>query len=461
MKRWPLRWQITLWSVLITALALVTFGAVVAFNLYSEQVEVVDAQLATDARFAFTTRAQGGDHAPVNPDWLAALPKADASLFGFVLGPVTGDRAALEAHPETLRQALPQWPPARRKFTRRVEGKNLRFGVFTEGGTRLVLAASLGPVEESVGDLLGAYQIALPAVLLVVAGGSWWIARRALVPVTNITAAAASITADRLDQRLPAPAAEDEIGRHIRVLNGMFDRLQRSFEQANRFTADAAHELRTPLTIMRGQIEDALRTGHFSPEQQRLLVELLEENTGLQKISDNLLLLARFDTGRSPLERVPVDLSALMEDAKEDAELLASSQHIRITGRIAPGLRVSGDAVMLRRVALNLVDNAVKFNRDGGELSLDLQAEAGEVVLAVANTGPGIPPDRQGTLFQRFYRADTGRNRDTGGSGLGLSLCREIVTALGGRIGLTRSDGERTVFTVRLPRLEGEAGTAM
>ncbi|MES1166669.1 MAG: ATP-binding protein [Pseudomonadota bacterium] len=460
MKRWPLRWQITLWSVLITGLALVTFGAVVAFNLYSEQVEVVDTQLATDARFAFTTRAQGGDHGPVNPDWLAALPKADASLFGFVVGRTTSDRAALEARPETLRQALAQWPPVRRRFTRRVEGKKLRFGVFTEGETRLVLAASLAPVEESVGDLLGAYLIALPAVLLVVAGGSWWIARRALVPVTNITAAAASITADRLDQRLPAPATEDEIVRHIQVLNGMFDRLQRSFEQASRFTADAAHELRTPLTIMRGQIEDALRSGNFTPDQQRLLVGLPEENTGLQRISSNLLLLARFDAGKSPLERVPVDLSALVEEAREDAELLAASQHIRISGRIEPGLRVSGDAVMLRRVALNLVDNAVKFNRDDGELGLSLRTDAAEVVLSVANTGPGIPPDRQGTLFQRFYRADSGRNRDTGGSGLGLSLCREIVTALGGRIELARSDGEWTEFTVRLPRLGSETGTA-
>jgi len=458
MKRWPLRWQITLWSVLITALALVTFGAVVAFNLYSEQVELVDAQLATDARFAFTYRAERRDAGPADTGWAAALRRADVSLYGFALGR-TAAPALGEAHPVQLAQFLAHWPPQRKRFSRRLEGRHLRFGVFGEGENTLVLAASLEAAEESVNDLLGAYLIALPAVLLVVGCGSWWIARRALVPITNITAAAASITADRLDQRLSVPATEDEIGRHIRVLNGMFDRLQRSFEQANRFTADAAHELRTPLTIMRGQIEDALRTGHFNPEQQRLLVDLLEENTGLQKISDNLLLLARFDTGRSPLERVPVELSALVEDAKEDAELLASSQHIRIAGRIAPGLRVSGDAVMLRRVALNLVDNAVKFNREGGEVSLDLQAEGGDVVLAVSNTGAGIPAERQGTLFQRFYRADSGRNRDTGGSGLGLSLCREIVTALGGRIDLSRSDGERTVFTVRLPRLVGEAGT--
>jgi heavy metal sensor kinase len=455
MKRWPLRWQITLWSVLITALALVTFGTVVAYNLYSEQVEVVDNQLATDARFAFDYRAERADRGLADLDWLAALPKADVKLQGFLLGK-SGAPAALKAFPEQLRQVVTHWPPLRQRFTRRVDGHRTRFGVFADGDTTLVLAASLGEAEESVGDLLGAYLIALPAVLLVVAGGSWWIARRALLPVTNITRAAASITADRLHERLPARETDDEIGRHIGVLNGMFDRLQRSFEQANRFTADAAHELRTPLTIMRGQIEDALRSGNFSPEQQRLLVGLLEENTGLQKISDNLLLLARFDTGRDQLERGPVDLSALMEEAREDAELLAAARRLTIGAEIAPGLRVSGDAVMLRRVALNLIDNAVKFSRGNGELRLELRSEGGEAVLTVANTGPGIAPERRATLFERFYRADAGRNRETGGSGLGLSLCREIVTAHGGRIDLSRSDSEWTEFTVRLPRLRNQ-----
>ena len=307
-----------------------------------------------------------------------------------------GDEAALRTEPALLKQLVPRWPPGRRHFTRELEGQRVRCGVFTEGDTVLVLAASLEPAEESVGDLLSAYLIALPAVLLVVAGGSWWIARRALVPITDITRAAASITADRLGERLPAPATDDEIGRHIHVLNGMFDRLQRSFEQATRFTADAAHELRTPLTIMRGQIEEALRSGQFTPEQQRLLVGLLEENTGLQKISGNLLLLARFDTGRSQVERVAVDLSTLLTEAREDAELLAASRHLVIGGAIAPGIQVSGDAVMLRRVLLNLIDNAVKFNREGGELGLALRMEAGEAVLTVANTGPGIPPERQG-----------------------------------------------------------------
>jgi signal transduction histidine kinase len=304
-----------------------------------------------------------------------------------------------------------------------------------------------------VRHLLGAYLLLLPVVLLVVAGGSWWMAGRALRPVEKITQAAASITADRLGERLPAPATLDEIGRHIVVLNGMFDRLQRSFEQATRFTADAAHELRTPLTIMRGQLEEAIHASSGDARQERLLVGLLEETSNLQKISDNLLLLARFDAGKAPLQFSAVDLSALVQEAREDAELLAAEKHLKIKADISPALRVNGDAVMLRRVALNLVDNAVKFNRADGRLELALQAADSEVVFTIANTGTGIPPERQGALFERFFRVDADRNRDAGGSGLGLSLCREIVTAHHGRIGLSRSAEDWTEFRISLPTL--------
>ena len=449
MKHWSLRARITLWSVLITALALTTFGAVVAYVLYSEGVEAVDTQLATDARFALGELKEDGKE--VAYAWIAAISKGDADFRGFVVGPAKASQPD-EAVPETLRSAIPSWPPPKKHFSRRVGHDHLRFGVFSEEGQTFVLAASLDEVEESIEDLLGAYLIALPAVLLVVGVGSWWIARHALKPITGITEAAAQITADRLDARLTPPRTRDEVGRLIEVLNGMFDRLQRGFEQANRFTADAAHELRTPLTIMRGQIEEALRAGNLDPTQQRLLADLLEENSGLQKISDNLLLLAKFDAGRQVLSPAQVDLSALIGDLREDAEMLAAAKELRVQTAIAPGLSVQGDEVMLRRVALNLIDNAVKFNRPGGEVRIVLERGKDEVLFSVANTGPGIPLERQAALFQRFYRSDEGgRNREQGGSGLGLSLCREIVTAHGGSILLRRAEADLTEFTVRLP----------
>jgi signal transduction histidine kinase len=460
---WPLRWRIAAWAALATGVALVTFTAVVAFNLYTEQVEMIDVRLATDATLVVTRDGGEPDTQPLvalamNP---ARRPHAaaEAALYGFALMR-TRDGFLNRAQPASLAGAWAHWPPGRwppRKhfFNVNIEGTRLRVGAFPRGETTLLLAAPIEPATESVEDLLGAVLIALPAVLLVVAGGSWWLARRAMLPVTRITEAAASITADRLGERLPAPETDDEISRHIRVLNGMFDRLQRSFEQATRFTADASPELRTPLTIMRGQIEDALRSGRNTAEQERLLVDLLEETSGLQRTAENLLLLTRFDAGKNPLQREPLDWSALVAETCEDAELLAAPRHLKIETEIAAGVRVLGDATMLRRVLLNLIDNAVKYNRADGQVRLTLGLANGVATVTVANTGAGIPPERRPALFGRFYRLDSDRNRDTGGSGLGLSLCREIVTAHDGTIALGQSVSDWTEFVVCLPVLAG------
>jgi signal transduction histidine kinase len=236
------------------------------------------------------------------------------------------------------------------------------------------------------------------------------------------------------------------------VLNAMFDRLQRSFEQARRFTADASHELRTPLTILRGEIEEALRSSRNNPEQEKILVSLLEQTGGLQKIAANLLLLAGFDAGKFPLDRAAVDFSGAVDQAVEDTEMLAAPARLRVDKEISASVVVEGDAVLLRRVLLNLTDNAVRYNRHGGEVRLTLRLETEAAVFSIGNTGPGIPAARHGELFQRFFRLDSDRNRASGGSGLGLSLCREIIGAHGGAITLARSDETWTEFVVRLPR---------
>ena len=463
MRRWPLRWKIAGWSALATGLALLTFGAAMAYVLYAEQVEMIDDRLAASANLLIARQSPG---APVDLATLESLlvrpahrRQANASLFGFmVVNAGTGEIVA--AQPEALRESARPWPPPKRHFNRRIETTRVRIGAFALQGNTVLLAASLEPADESVGDLVGAAAVAFPIVLLVVAAGSWWIARRALSPIAAITRTAEAITATNLAARLAPPASDDEIGAHVRVLNEMFDRLQRSFEQATRFTADAAHELRTPLTILRGQIEEALRGHDLPPPQEQLLIALLEETSGLQKITDNLLLLARFDRGRGELHHADVNLSALLTEALEDAELLATPQHIAVHVDIAPDIRIAADAVMLRRMALNLIDNAIKYNRPTGELRASLRNETGVAIFTIGNTGTGIPPKRRATLFERFYRTDAGRSREAGGSGLGLSLCREIVVAHGGTIELTRSDPQWTEFTVRLPAPEAPHDSA-
>ena len=456
MKRWRLRTKLTLWSALVTGFALLTLGVVAAINVYREEIHEIDHRLQNNSELLLDELPTLSTSDWSNSDRLGRVLKNSDSLYGFAIGGNDGNVA--HVYPEKIAGITGRWPLKRGFFFTRLGDRRLRVGVFVEGDRRLLVAASAGPARETVEELLSAYFLALPVVLIVVGIGSWWMAGRALRPIAEITNAAAAITAERLDARLPVPPADDEIGRHTRVLNAMFDRLQRSFEQATRFTADASHELRTPLTVLRGEIEEALRSNRGNAEQERILISLLEQTGVLQKISANLLLLARFDAGKARLEATRIDLSAMVAEAAEDVELLAGTEQLRVMAEIAPGVQLNADAVLIRRVLLNLSDNAVRYNRPGGEVRIGLRAEAEAAVLTMANTGRGIPAEKHGELFQRFFRLDSDRNRASGGSGLGLSLCREIVMAHGGTIALGRSDGEWTEFVVRLPLTQTDGG---
>jgi signal transduction histidine kinase len=201
---------------------------------------------------------------------------------------------------------------------------------------------------------------------------------------------------------------------------------------------------------MRGEIDSLLGRNDLAPEIETKLLSLQEEIARINRITEHLLLLARFDAGKAVASQTRVNLSALVEDALEDAELFAAGQSIRIESEIAPDILIDGDAGQLRRVLLNLLENACKFNVPVGLVRCELQIRGGLVRLSVANTGPGISPDMQPRLFQRFFRADTARA--TAGHGLGLSLCREIVQAHGGLIGLNQEGRDGfTEFVATFP----------
>jgi signal transduction histidine kinase len=289
-------------------------------------------------------------------------------------------------------------------------------------------------------------------VLVVAALGGWWVAGRALAPLRDLTAAAESIRAVRLDRRVPVAPANDEIRRLADVLNAMLGRLEKSFEHAQRFAADASHELRTPLTIMHGEIERLLRTPNLDRMHEEKLLSLQEEIGRLDRITEHLLLLARFDTGNVAMRREPVDFSALVAGTCEDAELLAEAQAITLTTHVGPGIIVAGDDAHLRRVVLTLLDNAVRYNHVNGKVESTLELRSTGVELRVRNTGPGVPESGRAQLFQRFFRVDPARGR--GGHGLGLSLAREIARAHDGEIELGPNVQEGwTEFILTLPRL--------
>jgi heavy metal sensor kinase len=313
----------------------------------------------------------------------------------------------------------------------------------------LILGANLGEISAGMTQLRNTYLAALPVVLLLVAAGSWWLAARALRPVAMLTHTVEGITARGLDQRIPMLTYDREMARLIAVFNQMLDRLERSFHQATRFSADAAHELKTPLTILQGELEHALQSSEPGSEQQRAYGNLLEEIQRLKSITQKLLLLAKADAGQLALELRPMDLSAAVLELVEDARDLASS--LSVEHSVQPGVQVKADADLLQQVLQNLLSNAAKYNQPGGRIRFELTADATHARLRVGNTGPGIPEAARARIFERFFRADPSRNREIGGSGLGLSLSREIARAHRGDLILSRSVADETEFELQLP----------
>ena len=290
---------------------------------------------------------------------------------------------------------------------------------------------------------------ALPLAALLAATGGWLLSQRALRPVRRLTEMAESITAQGLDQRLAAAGEDAEFARLIQVFNAMLERLESSFQQATRFSADAAHELKTPLTILQGELEQALQEAETGSPQQRVYGELLEEVLRLKTIVLKLLLLSLADAGQLELAMRPLDLSAAVQELREDTEVLAPG--LTVQSEVDPDVWVQADAGLLGQVLQNLASNAIKYNHPGGSIRYQLRRREETVHLTVSNTGAGIPPEDLRKVFQRFYRANRARDRAVDGVGLGLSLAREIVRAHGGELALTSSTTDATTFVLSLP----------
>ena len=309
-------------------------------------------------------------------------------------------------------------------------------------------AADEGTLSDLAEDLCVS---AIPAALLGLAGG-WWLMRRALAPVAALTAAAERVHDGSLRTQLPRTGSGDELDRLTEVFNQMTARLADSFQRIREFTLRASHELKTPLTVMRGGCETALREQTVTAEQRESLLGEIDEIDRLAKIVDGLTLLTKADAGLIALNDEPVALDDLVRDAAGDGEILAQPHGIHLSITQCDTATVRGDQHRLRQVLLNLADNAVKYNVPGGTVTFALRRSGDTAELTIANTGPGLPPDQQARLFEPFFRGDTAHAIE--GSGLGLTICRWIVTAHRGTIDITSEPGKMTVTTVRLPLVE-------
>lgn len=326
-----------------------------------------------------------------------------------------------------------------------------RLGILGNAEDRLVVGLDCSDRFAELARLRNGFLLALAPALALIAMGGWMVAGRAVRPLRVIAQAAEQMTAQGLDQRIPASTDDPEIQRLTTVLNRMMDRLQASFQQATRFSADASHELKTPLAVMQAELEQGLQNAADGSRDQQVYSSLLEETHRLARITRSLLLLARADSGRLALTPADFDLSEDLDLIVMDARILAEADEVRIESSIPPNIRVHADRVLLRQAIANLLDNAVHYNRPGGIVEIRLDSTSAGIELTVANTGPGIPPEDQSRIFDRFHRGAEARAKRGSGTGLGLSLAREIVTAHRGALILAESTAARTVFRLSLP----------
>ncbi|MDZ7300776.1 MAG: heavy metal sensor histidine kinase [candidate division KSB1 bacterium] len=318
---------------------------------------------------------------------------------------------------------------------------------------RINLAVSLRPLYDIQWQLARTFLWLVPLAMAVAVGGGWLLAKYSMRPVTRVIQAARQITATNLSQRLPTYPAQDEIGALVETVNDLIARIEQGVGRLEEFSQNVAHELRTPLTILRGEMELALAGNTGAPELRRIMASALEEISRAAKIVESLLFLAHVDSGKMEAKKERVALDLLAAEVFEDAQALAEGRPLHLALTAPEQVVVAGDASRLRRLLLNLVENAIKYTPEG-KVEISVRRSNTQAIIIVSDTGIGIAPEHLEHIFERFYRIDPDRSRETGGSGLGLSICAAIAHAHGGEIRVESTVGKGSTFEVKLPLVE-------
>jgi heavy metal sensor kinase len=306
-------------------------------------------------------------------------------------------------------------------------------------------------VRQQLGEIAVVLVLGLPLVVLMAGIGGYLLARRALAPIDRLASTTRRLTADRLYERLSVPNPDDEIGRLAAAINETLARLEGSFAQLRRFTADASHELRTPLAVLRGIGEVGLSEPRTPAEYQETIGSMLEEVDRLASLVDTLLRLSHADASAVALMPASVDLQELADEVVTSLSVLAEDRHQRIVIGAAMPVTATVDRVVLREALINVVDNAIKYGPRDSSIDVRIEAAAGRAVMTIHDEGPGIPPEHRERIFDRFFRVDEGRSRAAGGSGLGLAIAKWAVEVNGGRIRVDETVGRGTAIRIDLP----------
>jgi heavy metal sensor kinase len=453
--------RLTLWYFVILALALTAFGAAMWSGLRQSMYAAIDDTLRDRARGV-------GKFIEIQGQSMAPEEMRDEFREHSVLGPggdvfqVADSRGNwLYRSNFLIDSAAPVYSADDLKASRRYDNIRIR-GVPLRLFSRNVevrgelypvqVAANTTELNEGLDRFFWMLVYAIPIVLAAASVGGYWLSRRALVPVDDITKAAQSIGAQNLSRRLTVPKSGDELQRLSSTLNSMFERLDGAFGRITRFTADASHELRTPLAFMRTTAEIALRHRRSQADYRGALTEILTELERTTSLVEDLLVLARADSGSGGLHFQTMDLAGTLRESCEQGKVLAEARGIAFEARLPDtGVEIEGDRQAIRRVSLILIDNAVKYTDSGGHIQVDLTQKNGRATFEVRDTGMGISAEDLPHIFDRFYRADKARTPSAGGVGLGLSIAHWIVEAHHGEIQVKSRLGHGSSFVVILP----------
>lgn len=469
------RIRLTLWYTGAMTLVLLVLAATTYFVFRQNIVRRADAQAAELAdSFLSTVDAEIGNE--VKPDSVEDGIAAAISehRFGDVVFVVFDQPGNLLGMSESYKRTGDLRDPARevlaaslrpllsttRPFQsvhfaeRQYRGYVRHFLVEQEAATLIVLQ-SLHPQNQFLETLAGTFGIVIPLAIVLAGAGGYLLARRSLSPVVAMSAQASHIGAENLHARLAVKNPRDELGHLASSFNELLDRLDQSFEQQRRFVADASHELRTPVAILCGEAEVTLAKENRTEQEYRESLQILsEEAHRLKHIVEDLFTLARADAGKHPLVLSDFYLDELAAECSKNVRTLASAKNIAVSYEPQGEGLIHADEELLRRMLLNLLDNAIKYTPTGGTVMLRSVEENGFYRLSIEDSGPGIPTDLQPKIFERFFRVDKSRSRrdSDGGAGLGLAIASWIAGAHGGNLELTRSTSEGSVFTVLLPK---------
>ncbi|MBI3372706.1 MAG: two-component sensor histidine kinase [Betaproteobacteria bacterium] len=347
--------------------------------------------------------------------------------------------------------ALRPFQPSVAVSSFRAGGLGWRAGLSVTPISRVAVAMSLAGVDAEMAALRNAFLLAVPLALALIGLGAWIVAARALNPVQRLNASIRGVTAAGLDQRVTTREQDREFEELTLAFNAMLGRLEKSFKQASRFSADAAHELKTPLAILQGELEREINHADAGSRIQGVLSGILDEVRRLSAISRKLLLLSQADAAQLRPQLAPFDLSGALLDLAEDTRMLAPA--LRVHEEIAPGITVKADENLLTQILHNLVSNAIKYNVDGGWIRIAGVRSPEFATVVVSNASAGIGEEDRGRLFERFYRADRAHGRRVDGVGLGLSLSRELARAHGGDLELEVAADHAVHVRLTIPAL--------